>query len=256
MPIHDWTRVTPGIFHHFHHEWISTIQRALNAGRLPAGYYALAEQVAGGLGPDVLTLETGGPSFEPDDSEGDRAEHGEGSVAVATAPPHVRFTAVAEDGLIARRKSRVVVRHSSNHRVVAIVEIVSPGNKASEPALDAFVQKAYEFVTAGIHLLIVDLLPLGPRDPQGIHAVVWSPFDSRPFTLPDDKPLTLASYSAGLVPRAYIEPVAVGDTLPEMPLFLEAEIYIPLPLDETYTAAFDGVPQVWQAELQPPATPR
>ena len=58
MPIHDWTRVGAGIFHHFHHEWISAISRALNAGLLPPDYYALAEQVAGGRGPDVLALET------------------------------------------------------------------------------------------------------------------------------------------------------------------------------------------------------
>ena len=40
MPIHDWTRVDAGIFHHFHLEWISSIQRKLNQGILPADYYA------------------------------------------------------------------------------------------------------------------------------------------------------------------------------------------------------------------------
>ena len=57
MPIHDWTRVYAGIFHDFHHEWISVIRRALNSGLLPPDYYALAEQIVSGLGPDVLTLE-------------------------------------------------------------------------------------------------------------------------------------------------------------------------------------------------------
>ena len=32
MPMHDWTRVLAGIFHHFHHEWISEIARSLNNG--------------------------------------------------------------------------------------------------------------------------------------------------------------------------------------------------------------------------------
>ena len=36
-----------------------------------------------------------------------------------------------------------------------------------------------------------------------------------------DEPLTLAAYSAGPVKTAYVEPAAVGDLLPEMPLFLE-----------------------------------
>ena len=29
MPVHDWTRVAAGIFHHFHHDWITEIARAL-----------------------------------------------------------------------------------------------------------------------------------------------------------------------------------------------------------------------------------
>ena len=56
MPIHDWTRVTAGIFHDFHLSWVAEIKRRLNQGILPPRYYALAEQLAGGMGPDVLTL--------------------------------------------------------------------------------------------------------------------------------------------------------------------------------------------------------
>src|SRR5262249_50948974 len=57
MPVHVWTRVDAGILHHFHHGWIEEIARALNRGLLPPDHYALAEQIAGGLGPDVLTLQ-------------------------------------------------------------------------------------------------------------------------------------------------------------------------------------------------------
>ena len=60
MPMHDWTRVEAGIYHDFHHEWISEIKRALNRGLLPEDYYALAEQQAAGFGPDVLTLQSRG----------------------------------------------------------------------------------------------------------------------------------------------------------------------------------------------------
>ena len=30
MPVHDWTRVSAGIFHHFHLEWIGDLSRQLN----------------------------------------------------------------------------------------------------------------------------------------------------------------------------------------------------------------------------------
>src|SRR5947209_6192782 len=57
MPMHDWTRVEAGIFHAFHHRWISAISDVLNTGLLPGDYYALPEQQAAGFGPEVLTLQ-------------------------------------------------------------------------------------------------------------------------------------------------------------------------------------------------------
>ena len=49
MPIHDWTRVDAGIFHDFHHAWIEENKRALNRSLKGTDYYALAEQIAGGI---------------------------------------------------------------------------------------------------------------------------------------------------------------------------------------------------------------
>jgi Protein of unknown function (DUF4058) len=253
MPIHDWARVTPGIFHDFHHEWISTIKRALNAGVLPPDYYALAEQVAGGFGPDVLALETARP--RPAGSSGNGPATAEtpshGGLALATNPPKVRFMATAEPDRYARKCSRIAIRHSSGDDVVAMIEIVSPGNKAGRSALRWIVEKAVELLDAGIHLLIVDLFPPGPRDPQGIHGAIWSEYVGDEFRLPPDRPLTLVAYSAGDLKQAFIEPVAVGEILPEMPLFLEPRLYVPVPLEAAYQAAFDAVPRRWREELTP-----
>ena len=58
----------------------------------------------------------------------------------------------------ARRANRVTIRHPDG-QVVAIIEIVSPGNKDSKHAVRTFARKAVEFLHAGIHLLIVDLFP-------------------------------------------------------------------------------------------------
>src|SRR5437879_6025883 len=144
MPIHDWTRVTAGTWHDFHLAWIAEIRTALNSGILPADYYAQAEQVAGPLGPDVLTL-------------------------------HV------------------------------------PG--------------AY---------------------PNGFHGAVWSEFCDSSLELPSTEPLSLAAYSAGPRKPAYLEPTAVGRELIDMPLFLEPETYVNVPLEVTYRAAYRGVPRRWQ----------
>src|SRR5262245_31131483 len=174
MPIHDWTRVNAGIFHHFHHGWIEEIARVLNRGLLPPDHYALAEQIAGGLGPDVLTLQ--GP---PNGAPGSASPGG--TVALATAPPQVWHRARTEIDLYAAKAKAIGIHHASDHRVVAMVEIVSPGNKNSRHGLRSFVEKAEELLRAGIHLLIVDLFPPGSRDPQGIHKAIWDEFIDNDF---------------------------------------------------------------------------
>jgi hypothetical protein len=168
---------------------------------------------------------------------------------VAEVPPRVWFHATSEPARYAEKANAVVIRHSSDHRVIAIVRIVSPGNKNSRQTFDAFVRKAGEALAAGIHLLIVDLFPPGPRDPQGIHGAIWGDCAEEEFAPPPDKPLTCAAYIGGIVPEAFVEPVAVGDALPEMPLFLTPDVYVRVPLDATYRSAWDAVPAVWRDVL-------
>jgi hypothetical protein len=246
MPVHDWTRVNAGTFHHFHTLWIPEISNRLNDGLLPPEFYAMAEQIAGPLGPDVLTLQAAAGNGGPPS-----ANH-PGTIAVAATPPRVRFTATTEMDDYVRKQRTLVIRHGSDDRIIAVIEIISPGNKASRHALRSFVEKATEALYRGYHLLILDLLPPGPRDPNGIHGALWAAISDDDYTAPPDQPLTLAAYSAGPIKTAYVEPLAVGDTLPDMPLFLEPEWYIEVPLEATYQAAWRGVPQRWRRVLETP----
>jgi len=154
MPIHDWTKVEAGIFHDFHSDWIQVLKRALNSGLLPPQYYALSEQKAGGVGPDVLTLEA-----ESDD-----------------------------DAHFYRKMQRILsIRCTADDRVVVAIEI--------------------------------DLAPL----------------------------LTVsASYECKDAVAAYVEPVGVGDALPDMPLFLVPGGHVLVPLEATYQTAWMGVPVRWR----------
>src|SRR5690348_11575457 len=94
MPIHDWTRVDPCIFHDFHLAWIGALRTALNSGSLPPRFYALIEQFPGDADADVIALHT----------------------------PRVGI----RNG---HRQRSVVVRHESDHRALALIEIIAPGNK-------------------------------------------------------------------------------------------------------------------------------
>jgi hypothetical protein len=245
MPIHDWTRVSAGTWHAFHLSWISEIQASLNDGRLPPDYYAQAEQIAGPWGPDVLTLQEPAPPFAEDVDP-----TSEGGLAVAIAPPRVRQVEEVELEFYHRRRRTLVIRHSSGDRIIALLEIVSPGNKASQSALRSFVGEAVEAIERGFHLLIVDLFPPTPRDPQGMHAAIWGEIRPTEYELPANERLTLVAYAASNPTRAYIEPTAVGHELIEMPLFLTPERYINVPLEATYQAAYRGVPRRWRDVLE------
>ncbi len=232
--IHDWSRVEAGIFHDFHHGWIGAIARTLNAGVLPPDHYALIEPHAGGVGPDALTLQAG-----PD--AGDRAPE-----ARPGAPPRPRFVAETERAFYRRKQSSISVRHVSDDAVVAMIEVVSPGNKASRSAFGMFVAKAMALLEREIHLLVLDVLPPGPGDPRGIHAAIWDEVAGEEFVPPADAPLTLVSYEADATIRAYIEPVAVGGPLPEMPLFLRPGRHVLVPTEATYRSAWEAVPLRWR----------
>jgi len=231
MPIHDWTRVTAGDFHHFHETWIPLIAAALNRGLLPPEYMAMADQVTGRPIPDVVTLQTRRP------------KHGPGGVAVATAPPSARVIAKFERINYAKRANRILIRHARG-KVVAIIEILSPGNKESVYSFRSFVEKSAEILNQGVNLLVVDLFPPTPRDLQGIHKAIWDQFGDEPFDFLPEKPLTVASYIGGDLPTAYVDSVGIGDTLPSSPIFLSEDYYIPAPLEATYQQAWDVYPNL------------
>src|SRR5262249_7409992 len=169
MPIHDWTRVRANRFHDFHQRWTIAICNVLNGGRLPPGYFAMVEQKAGGPEPDVITLDLTPPKG-PEPTGG----------TIVLQPPKVPFVTRTAIVRYARKANRIVIRHPDAD-VVAVVEIVSPGNKGRRHALAAFARKAVEFLVAGVHLLIVALFPPSRRDPQGIPKVIWDRLHDEPF---------------------------------------------------------------------------
>ncbi len=248
MPIHDWTRVDAGLFHHFHQEWVTSLCNALNSERLPPDYFALVEQNIRGPIPDVLTL-----CLSPrDDVDENLPVERRGGVAIATQVPRTRLTQRAEVASYVRKASRITVRHRHGD-VVAVIEIISPGNKASRAEFRALVEKSADLIRQGIHLLMIDLFPPGKRDPQGVHKAIWDEFQEEDLDLPPDKPLTLASYEAGADWVAYVEFLGVGDQLPEMPLFLKPESYVSAPLEETYRTAWSSFPAALKGLLENPA---
>ena len=246
MPVHDWTRVDAGTFHAFHLAWITHLSEALNGGLLPNGYYAMAEQHGGRLVGDILTLRSPPSVAAP--------PGGNGGLAVADAPPRVRHRLTVSSAARELRRT-LAIRHVTSDRIVALLEMVAPANKDRPLSVEQFANKAEMALRQGVHVVVADLFPPGPHDPQGMHGAIWERFDEAPCLLPPDEPLTLVSYLALRMPEACLEHLAVGSTLVEMPLFLDLDCYIDLPLESTYMTAYRGMPARWRLVLegQPPA---
>ncbi len=256
MPVHDWTPVDTGIFHHFHQRWIGALTDMLNERLLPPEYYALAEQQSGRFESDVLTLKTAlaPDSVEDSENEADVKDNGGGNGkqrrGVMLADPPITLTATTDLDFYRRKQNVVSIRHISGDHLIAVIEIVSKGSKSGRKAFDDLVSKAAELLFHQIHLLVIDLQPPSLRDPNGIDGAIWDEVAGEPYTRPAGKPLTLAAYESGTSVRAFIEPSCVGEKLADMPLFLDPGRYIAVPLEETYQAAFASVPRRWRSVLE------
>lgn len=158
MPMHDWKRVAPTLYHHFQQRWTVSICDALNAGILPPGYSALVDRYSSGVYPDVLAVQRRRPSPR-------------GSGTRTLAAPQTRMTVRPRDGRFHERANRVVVRHLMGE-VVCAIEVVSPGNKAGTIAVREFVEKAVDFLKRGVNLLVIDPFPPGTQDPHTLHQLI------------------------------------------------------------------------------------
>ena len=241
MALHDWSRIPAGLFHDFHQTWSIYIKNALNGGVLPKGFAAFVEQKSGPKSSDVLTLESGRRSSSPDKDLG-------GSVATL-AKPATTYIRRTENDFYSRKANRIVIRHQLG-RTVAVIEIVSPGNKDSRLAFTEFVEKTVGFLSKGVHVLVVDLFPPTKRDPFGIHKAIWDEVEEEDFVLPDKKNRVLASYVAGEEKFAYVEVIGVGDKLPDMSVFLTEDYHVVVPLEATYAATWEVCPEVLRQAVE------
>src|SRR5262249_40653031 len=100
--------------------------------------------------------------------------------------------------------------------------------------------------------------PPSPRDPNGIAQAIWDELVGEPLAIrPADEPLTVAAFDAGEPLTAYVDSLAIGDPLPEAPLFLAPGWYVNVPLEETYRASWEGPARPTRGRLgTPPTEPR
>ena len=221
----DWARVDTGTFHGFHQAFVGQICLALNTGLLPAGFYGQIQRSRGAASaPEVVA-------------------------DILISQPEPSVSADSESERYAARASRLAIKREIDHRVVAVLEVASPGNKDRTATTGRFLDKIEGALRADVHVVLIDLLPPGPADPRGLHAAVVDRVGTA-FDPPAGSTRCAAGYRAGPVWRAYAQPLAVGDPLPSVPLFLTPDRYVDLPLGPPYAAARPVIGPWWVDVLE------
>ncbi len=210
----------------FHGAWAAAIARLLNARVLPAGYYAVP--FLDHDGPVVIDVATprefdpavaggpgGGPSWTP-------AFPG---LAVAVEWPtvdDVRVEVFADDG---------------DPRLTAAVELVSPRNLDRPRSRAAFAAQCAGYLRRGCGLVVIDAVTTRRADLQGdLLAALGA--DAVPA------PAALSAVAYRAVGRdeegrllAWPAALEVGLPLPTVPLWVGADLAVPLDLEVSHTSA-------------------
>ena len=224
-----------------HTMWLSTIVQALNGGLLPKRFEAEPESHRG----TRVQIDVG--TYEDEDWRAPPPLNGHGGTAVL-APPYVAPAAVLTTE-VAMAEADVfevkVYKNLDGWKLAAAIELVSESNKHDPDSRRVFARKCGSYLAAGASVVVVDLvttrtgnfhselvdvlnLPpgMGWESASGLSAVAYR--TERPA---GDPP-------AGRV-RLDVWPheLRVGDPLPTVPLWLAADLAVPLDLDATYAAA-------------------
>jgi len=215
-----------------HGAWTTVIVMALNR-KLPPRYVA-APRVH--LGHDA-EIDVTAYDTEALDSAAAEARGAGGGVATAVwSPPRPTFDVAAD--LPEQDEYEVRVYDTQRHRrLVAAVEIVSPGNKDRPERRRAFVAKCAALLQQGVSVALVDLVTTRQFN---LYADLLDVIGQADPSLAPQPPAVYAAACRWTREgnawhfRAWTHPLAVGKALPTLPLWLAENLAVPLDLEASY----------------------
>ena len=217
----------------FHSSWATRLADALTERWLPANY--IAEEHAH-LGPSV-EIDVG--SFERETT----TTSAEASGAVATVGAKVWTPPVADGSVAAVFPDTFEVRvlcTDTGPKLVAAIELISPGNKDRATERRAFAIKSASYLYQGISVIVVDIVT---NRRANLHNEILRLMDGADsLQLPPESSLYAVAYQPlrrgkedGI--DVWRSPLALGRALPTLPLGLRADLVIPVDFEATYAEA-------------------
>lgn len=217
----------------FHSNWATKIADALTERWLPPEYIAEEHAHVGSqIEIEVATLERGDPAAPIRDS-----------IGIATMPIKAWAPPDPDAVLPATFLSTFEIRvlsHTAGPRLVAVIELVSPGNKDRVAERQAFAIKCASFLVQGVSLIIVDIVT---NRRANLHNEILQLLQGADIAQMDSA-ATLYAVAYRPLLRAGKEeidiwrtPLTLGQPLPTLPLSLSADVVIPVDFEATYAEA-------------------
>jgi hypothetical protein len=213
----------------FHSAWANAITNQLNEV-LPEGYYAIPEVPLG----DQIEIDVA--SFE---QPGNGAVTAKGTITAVWAPPRARLAAPVDFARVQSVEIHVF-QDSGGPQLRGAIELASPANKDRPRSRLTFAGKCAGYLERGIGLVVIDTVTTRRANLHAEIVAVLEPAGDMGW----DSPSTLAAVAYRTVGEsgqtrveAWPEPLALGANLPTLPLWLGPELCLPLPLEDSYTAA-------------------
>lgn len=232
MPLHDHFHPPLSVqrhWHAFHNAWATYIAADLNQ-RLPEGYFA-EPNVQFGVEIDVATFEESPQIFPPDAPDGDRMEYVSSSGQWASPAPvqTIPFPLVTDTVEV------TIFNSQAGPTLVGAIELVSPANKDRPVQHDAFVSKCETYLQQGVGLMVVDV---ATERTVNLHKELLARLGA-PNASQMDTNLYAVAYrvvdrNGQLSLDIWQETLAVGRSLPTLPLWLRNGLCLPVDLDATY----------------------
>jgi hypothetical protein len=213
----------------FHSAWAAHIADALNKQLLPENYFAEEHSHVGGrMEIDVATSEE--LSAEPSTKDGTTAT----LQARVWTPPE---PALVMPGIFPDHFEVLVFHEEGGARLVAAIELISPGNKDRPECRRAFAAKCANYLYQDISLVIVDVVT--SRQANLHDEIIRIMEAGEEYKLTFDTNLYAVAYRP--INRHEVEQIDIWPAtlsldrpLPILPLSLAANLCLPLDLEATY----------------------
>jgi hypothetical protein len=214
----------------FHSAWANTIVRRLNSHWLSQRYRSAPQAHLGTL------VEVDLATFEEETRTAEASGPNGGVATVVWAPPRPAQT-IAVDLPVQDVFEVRVYDDRRGRRLVAAVELVSPGNKDRPENRQAFAIKCAAYLQQRVSLVVVDMVT---DRLANLHVELLELLRlPAPAVDPDAIQLYAVAYRTTKVADAWQldvwpEQLALGQPLPTLPLWLASNLAVPLELELTY----------------------